>query len=990
MTAKRILALAAVCLLTSFLLLGERPLWDIDEGMHAVTSLEMIRSGDWITPTFNGEPFYDKPAFHNWLVALSFLAFGATELAARLPSALLGFGTALATAVVGARLFGGRAGLLAGVVLATSGLHALLSRSVVHDSSLAFFVALATLFFQSAYASERGRTRNLLLCYLACGFGVLAKGPVGAALPGLTVLGFLALRRRLAFVRDMKLQWAVPVALLVCAPWYLAISGGDPEYAFYFFVRKNVLGFLTGDTGHVEPWYFYAQETLVGMLPWSLLVPGALWCAFRARRGPRGEGLDFALAWFCTGIAFFSISSSKLGTYLLPVLPGMALLIGWLWDELVASGGVARWRAVAWPQAALALLLACCLVYALTLAPPDLIGRYGVALWQVQALVAIPATLVSAGLVALWMRRPAFAFWADAAVFGTLWLGFLLIAAETVNPYRSTGELAQRVDAELAPGEELVFLGRIKDSALFYVDRRARSIRSREDVEAYLASDRRVFLFVGRSNRDDLERLGVQAHLVAELGAVAVFSNRPGPLALPGQRAERLSVLVILADDLARSGVGERTPAIDRLAREGVSFARAHCAATLCAPSRQALLTGRWPHANGVTRLTTPLPPDSVTLGTLFRSAGYDTAAIGKMHWNQSGEDAPDFGFDVVLDRRDWRAQLSAQELERVERHRDAWTRSWNDPAQRYRGPPLALPPERTESAWLVDRTIEFLDGRGDRPFLAFCSLSPPHFPFTFPAELEDAAQPGDFAAPAIDHELQVRNVPGIDPSLPGGGSLRPEDVPPLRAAYARSSAWLDRQVGRLVAHVDASGLGARTVVVFSSDHGYLLGEHGLVGKRASYDEVVRVPLVLRIPGRRGETRDELVSQLDLLPTLTDLAGIPAYAAAQGRSLVPLLAGTAPPPGEVYAELPGEWGLLRTDEWKFVVGARRELGLDQLYDLGADPGEEHNLFGPEQEPLLQSMVARMAELLAATPPANDPDWMAQPDLLEAVRRAVGR
>ena len=147
--------------------------------------------------------------------------------------------------------------------------------------------------------------------------------------------------------------------------------------------------------------------------------------------------------------------------------------------------------------------------------------------------------------------------------------------------------------------------------------------------------------------------------------------------------------------------------------------------------------------------------------------------------------------------------------------------------------------------------------------------------------------------------------------------------------------AWLDRQVGRLLDHLDASGLGDRTVVVFSSDHGYLVGEHGLVGKRAAFDEVVRVPLFLRVPGRPGSQRDELVSLIDLLPTLTDLTGIAPMERAHGRSLLPLLEGRGEARDHVYAELPGEWGLVRTRDWKLVLGARRALGLDQLYDLRA-------------------------------------------------------
>src|SRR5512147_2680299 len=128
-----ILILLLLCLIVFFFHLGKNPLWDGDEGMHAATSKDMILSGDWITPTFNGEKFYDKPVLYNWFVSLSFSAFGFNEFAARLPSALLGTGCVIIVFLLGRSIGGPLAGFLSGIILATSGEHVILSRVVVHD-----------------------------------------------------------------------------------------------------------------------------------------------------------------------------------------------------------------------------------------------------------------------------------------------------------------------------------------------------------------------------------------------------------------------------------------------------------------------------------------------------------------------------------------------------------------------------------------------------------------------------------------------------------------------------------------------------------------------------------------------------------------------------------------------------------------------------------------------------------------------------------------
>ena len=162
-----IIILMMLCLSLFFFRLGTRPLWDIDEGMHAAISKAMVLSGDWVTPQYNGKNFYDKPPLFNWLAAFSFLVFGFTEFAARLPAALLGSGCVMTTYLLGRRMFNLQVAFLSAVVLATSAEYIILSRVVVHDISLVFCDTLALTLFFLGYQNARHRKRNFLLGYAA-------------------------------------------------------------------------------------------------------------------------------------------------------------------------------------------------------------------------------------------------------------------------------------------------------------------------------------------------------------------------------------------------------------------------------------------------------------------------------------------------------------------------------------------------------------------------------------------------------------------------------------------------------------------------------------------------------------------------------------------------------------------------------------------------------------------------------------------------------
>jgi len=202
-----VLLLSALCVVLFFTGIGGNPLWDIDEGMHAAMSHEMVSSGDWLTPRLNGDAWYDKPALFSWLGAICFKLFGFTELAARLPSALAALATVLLTHALGRSLFGGRVGILAGAILATSIQFVLMARVVVHDMVFTLCLTAALVCWWHAYAGHNRRKLLLLCFYTALGLATLTKGPIGVVLVGLVIGSFLVLQRRMDFVLKMGLWW---------------------------------------------------------------------------------------------------------------------------------------------------------------------------------------------------------------------------------------------------------------------------------------------------------------------------------------------------------------------------------------------------------------------------------------------------------------------------------------------------------------------------------------------------------------------------------------------------------------------------------------------------------------------------------------------------------------------------------------------------------------------------------------------------------------
>jgi choline-sulfatase len=461
--------------------------------------------------------------------------------------------------------------------------------------------------------------------------------------------------------------------------------------------------------------------------------------------------------------------------------------------------------------------------------------------------------------------------------------------------------------------------------------------------------------------------------------------------AMPATSAERAgpNLLIVVGDDHGGGTLGiegdprRATPRLDALARAGVLFERAYCNSPLCTPSRASLITGMLPHAVGVTQLATRLSDRILTLGEWLRDHGYDTAAIGKMHFNGPST----HGFTERIDTPDWERFL--------------WTHAPFDAVRRPRWRPFVDPPAKwlnaechsaglgedsMEATYFINQAIRFLNADRDRPFAMVVGFNEPHCPYAFPREWQGRFDPSQFPVPPVSKRDRHER-----PAL--FASLTPQDVRGIQAAFFTSLSFMDAQIGRLIDAVDQSGQSHQTLVVYVGDNGYMLGQHGRFEKHCFYEPAVRIPIIMRWPGRIPGNRRiaEMVEMVDVLPTVLNLMQLPVPAKRQGIDLAPLVLGKTGAKGRdlVFSEYTeNEEAMVRSPRYKLIVGSGRRLRQDgyqplhplplpgpyqRLYDLVEDPGETHDLSDdPQLTAVKAGLVERMFERLATTHEGLEP------------------
>ena len=444
--------------------------------------------------------------------------------------------------------------------------------------------------------------------------------------------------------------------------------------------------------------------------------------------------------------------------------------------------------------------------------------------------------------------------------------------------------------------------------------------------------------------------------------------------------SKRPNIILVLSDDHRYNFMGFaegspdflETPAMDRMAARGAHFQNMFVCTSLCSPSRASILTGQYTHRHKVVDNQRPVPEGTVFFPEYLQQAGYETAYVGKWHMGHD-DDAPRKGFDHWVS---FRGQGD------------------------YNNPTLNINGNRSQSTGyttdvLTDQAIEWLGRRHDRPFMLYLGFKAVHYPFE-PAKrhhgrYEDAkiAYPETMANTERNYESQphwVRErrygIHGIDHMQTG--PLDDDPVPSFDDWYHRyceTVHGLDENLGRLLEAVDGSSHADSTVVIYTSDNGFALGEHGFYDKRDAFEESIRVPMLAYAPGliEPGTKIPQMVQNIDVAPTILDLAGVPVPEAAKmdGRSAAPLLRGgelARPWREEILYEYYWEWNFpatptvfaLRGERYKYIYyhGVWDRNGF---YDLETDPHERHNLIRvPVYEDLIGVMRKRLFDKLEAT------------------------
>ncbi len=348
-SAKWFWLLCLVCLVIVFCSVGSAALFEPDEGRNAEKAREILLLGDWVTPYENFMPTLDKPMFFYWLVAFSFKLFGLSEWAARLPSALAALGCIVLVYRFARDQWGKWEALWSALILATSLEFALLSRFVIFDMTLAFFISLSLFSFFAAAETDDSRARKIhcLVMYAAAALGTLVKGPIAAVVPGMILFFYLLLTRKWFLLRRLYIFPGTIVYFFLVAPWYAWAEFRNPGYLRYFLWEEHVVRYLTPHFGRSHGWYYYFLVLAGGFLPWTFFIPMVVKHLWKLK--PTNTNL-FLILWTVLPFAFFSASDAKLPHYILPIYPPIALLTGRALVEFLRDTPKQRWKLLWLPE----------------------------------------------------------------------------------------------------------------------------------------------------------------------------------------------------------------------------------------------------------------------------------------------------------------------------------------------------------------------------------------------------------------------------------------------------------------------------------------------------------------------------------------------------------------------------------------------------------------------------------------------------------------
>lgn len=423
-----------------------------DEGRYAEIPREMVASGDWVTPRLNELKYFEKPPLQYWATATAYTVFGEHQWTSRLWTGLTGFAGILLVWFAGLRLFGREAAGYAALLLSSSLLYVLMGHINTLDMGVTFFITLGIvglLLGQSEAGDEKKRRNWMMLAWSGMALAVLSKGLMGIILPGAALFIYCLVQRDFSVLKRMHWLPGLAVFAVITVPWFVLVMKANPEFFERFFIYEHYTRFTTKDLGRYQPWYFFIPILLAGALPWTVLMFDSMWRTVRNSRLPERmfNSRRFLLVWAVFVYVFFSISGSKLPSYLLPMFPVLALLMGKRIAEMRER--VLFWQVVPALAVPLALLWLALNVGKLADTPnqAELYPHY--APWlETAALVSLAGLM--AGLLLLWRGKKIIAV-PVLALTALVAAQIALSGYETVARERSAKHIAEAIRAEVKP-----------------------------------------------------------------------------------------------------------------------------------------------------------------------------------------------------------------------------------------------------------------------------------------------------------------------------------------------------------------------------------------------------------------------------------------------------------------------------------------------------------------------------------------------------------
>jgi len=460
-----------------FYMLGARTLVPTDEGRYAEMAREMVATGDWVTPRLNGIKYFEKPPLQTWMNALTFEAFGLGEWQARLWTGLSALFGVFLVGYTGTRLFNQRTGITAALVLASSFWWAGMGHVNSLDMGLSgmMTLALCSLLLAQRDQATKAEQRNwMLLCWAGMALATLSKGPMGIVLPGAVLFLYTFAARDWRIWQRLNLLQGLLVFFAITVPWFVLVSEANDEFLRFFFIHEHWERFTSKIHRRSGPWYYFIPLLLVGIFPWLGLLFQGLWQGAKQQLSTFQPG-KLLLSWAVFIFFFFSISNSKLPSYILPIFPALALLIAMRLEHHSRRGLMAT--------SALLSLSGLCGLVAWTFS--EHIAGLNEAAQNTLEAALHQTYLPYIGIASLLMFLAGIVAWTLAryrhlssqhtyAVWVLAWAGFLsgqllFLGHDPWGRYIAGVDHVAAIEAELKPGTTIYAVGRYEQALPFYL-----------------------------------------------------------------------------------------------------------------------------------------------------------------------------------------------------------------------------------------------------------------------------------------------------------------------------------------------------------------------------------------------------------------------------------------------------------------------------------------------------------------------------------------